>query len=221
MIRASRALAARVEGLTLGAFRLTKRLPVAAGIGGGSSDAAAALRLLARANDLDLDDKRLRSAAADTGADIPVCLDASARVMTGVGYRLGPPIRLPPLPALIVNPGTPLETRAVFARMALPPGWTNIAGSHPRIESHQSAADVLVALKRGRNDMEDAACVLAPVVSHVLAVLGAAPGCRLARMSGSGATCFGLFNDCRAVTRAKKAILAVHPEWWVKSTILG
>ena len=220
VMRASRALAARVDGLTLGAFHLTKRLPVAAGIGGGSSDAAAALRLLARANDLDLDDRRLRSAAAETGADIPVCLDAVARVMTGVGDRLGPPITLPPLPALIVNPGVPLETRAVFARMALEPGWSNISGKHPHIDGRESATDMLLALKRGRNDMEDAACVLAPVVSDVLAVLGAAPGCRLARMSGSGATCFGLFVDCRAAARAKKTIRAVHPGWWIRSTIL-
>ena len=221
VIRASRALAARVAGLRLGAFHLTKRLPVAAGIGGGSSDAAAALRLLARVNNIESDDQRLRLAAADTGADVPVCLDATARIMTGVGDRLGPPIKLPPLPALIVNPGTPLETRAVFSRLALAPGWSNIAGAHPTIVSRQTSADVLLALKRGRNDMEDAACLLAPVVSDVLAVLGAAPGCRLARMSGSGATCFGLFVDCRAAARAKKTILGVHPGWWVKSTMLG
>ena len=221
VVKASRALAARIDGLTLGAFHLTKRLPVAAGIGGGSSDAAAALRLLARANNLAADDPRIRSAAADTGADIPVCLGAVARMMSGVGDKLGAPIKLPTLPALIVNPGLPLETRRVFTRMALPPGWTNIAGAHPPINSDQSFADLLQTLKRGRNDMEDAACSLAPIVSDVLAVLGAAPGCRLARMSGSGATCFGLFVDCRAAARAKKAILAAHPGWWVKSTILG
>ena len=221
VMRAARALAARVDGLGLGAFTLTKRLPVAAGIGGGSSDAAAALRLLARANGLALDDPRVVAAAAATGADIPVCLAASARMMRGVGDRLGPPIRLPPLPALIVNPGVPLETKSVFGRMDLAPGWTTTASAHPMIADGTPPDAIFTALKRGRNDMEDAACVLVPVVSDVLAVLGAARGCRLARMSGSGATCFGLFTDCRAVAKAKAAITRVHPGWWAKSTMLG
>jgi 4-diphosphocytidyl-2-C-methyl-D-erythritol kinase len=221
VIRVSRALAARVPGLTLGAFHLLKRLPVAAGIGGGSSDAAAALRLLCRANDLAIDDPRVVEAAAQTGADIPVCLAATARMMSGVGEILGPVLALPPLPALIVNPGVPLETKAVFKRMDLAPGWRTTASAHPAIVDDQAPATVFALLKRGRNDMEDAACVLAPVVSDVLAVLGAAPGCRLTRMSGSGATCFGLFSDCKAAGRARKAILRVHPNWWVKSTMLG
>ncbi len=222
VLRAARALAARVPDLQLGAFTLTKRLPVAAGIGGGSSDAAAALRLLARANGIAIDDPRVIEAATVTGADIPVCLAARARMMRGVGDRLGPLLDLPPLPALVVNPGVPLETKAVFARMGLEPGWTSIASAHAPLTSGGETADTMfAALKRGRNDMEDAACVLAPIVSDVLAVLGAARGCRLARMSGSGATCFGLFTDCRAVARAKQAIAAVHPGWWAKSTMLG
>lgn len=221
VLRAARNLAGRVDGLTLGAFALIKRLPVAAGIGGGSSDAAAALRLLARANGLAPDDPRLLAAAAETGADIPVCLGATARMMSGVGDRLGPPLRLPPLPALVVNPGVPLETRGVFKRMDLQLGWTTLASAHPLLRDAEPHAELLRALKRGRNDMEDAACVLAPVVSDVLAVLGAAPGCGLARMSGSGATCFGLFADCRTAARAKAAIGRAHPAWWVKSTMLG
>ncbi|VVB43324.1 4-diphosphocytidyl-2-C-methyl-D-erythritol kinase [Beijerinckiaceae bacterium RH AL1] len=221
VIRAARALARRVDGLELGAFHLVKRLPVAAGIGGGSSDAAAALRLLARHNGLALDDARIMAAAAETGADIPVCLAASARMMRGIGDELGPVLKLPPLPALIVNPGVPLETRAVFTRMDLPPGWRTTASAHPAFADGTAADAVFTALRRGRNDLEDPACVLAPVVSDVLAVLGAAPGCKLARMSGSGATCFGLFADCRAAARAKKAIQRVHPGWWVKTTMLG
>ncbi len=219
--RVARALASRVPDLQVGHFHLTKRLPVAAGIGGGSSDAAAALRLLARLNGLAADDPRLTAAAAENGADIPVCLGATARMMSGVGDRLGPPIKLPPLPALVVNPGVPLETKAVFRRMELPAGWRNHASAHPVLGAGEAPDAFFAALRRGRNDMEDAACVLAPVVSDVLAVLSAAPGCRLARMSGSGATCFALFADCRQAGRAKKAITRVHPEWWVKSTILG
>ena len=221
VLRAARALAERVEGLARGRFRLVKRLPVAAGIGGGSSDAAAALRLLARLNGLPVDDPRLLAAATATGADIPVCLGATARMMTGTGATLGEPLRLPPLPALIVNPGVPLETRAVFARMGLAPGEATSGSAHPSIVAGQGADAVFAALKRGRNDMEDAACVLAPVVGHVLAVLGAARGCRLARMSGSGATCFALFSDCRAAGRAGKAIRQAHPGWWVRAAMLG
>ncbi len=221
VIRAAQDLAARIVGLTLGTFYLAKRLPVAAGIGGGSSDAAAALRLLARANGIHVDDPRLHEAAAATGADVPVCLGATARVMTGIGATLGPPVRLPALPALVVNPGVPLETRSVFKRMGLPPGWTSIAPAHPRFEPGLTSGDLLRALARGRNDMEDAACVLAPVVSDVLAVLSAAPGCRLARMSGSGATCFGLFGDCRAAARAARRIRLTHRTWWVKGAMLG
>lgn len=219
--RVARSLAARIPGLRLGAFHLLKRLPVAAGIGGGSSDAAAALRLLARLNDLSLEDPRLVAAAAENGADIPVCLQAKARMMRGVGDELGDPIRLPPLPALIVNPGVPLETKAVFKRMELPAGWRNSASAHPPIQADHAPGDLFAALRRGRNDMEDAACVLAPVISDVLAVLSAAPGCRLARMSGSGATCFALFADCRQAGRAKKAIARVHPGWWIKAAMLG
>ena len=221
VIRAARALAKRVDELALGAFHLVKRLPVAAGIGGGSSDAAAALRLLARLNGLALDDARVMAAAAETGADVSVCLAASARMMRGIGDELGPVLALPPLPALIVNPGVPLETRAVFTRMDLAVGWRTSASAHPAFADGDSADSVFTALRRGRNDLEDPACVLAPVVSDVLAVLGAAPGCKLARMSGSGATCFGLFSDCRAAARAKKAIRRVHPGWWVKTTMLG
>ena len=221
VIRVTRALARRIEGLKTGTFHLVKRLPVAAGIGGGSSDAAAALRLLARLNDLALDDPRVVAAAAETGADIPVCLAATARMMSGVGDRLGPILALPPLPALVVNPGVPLETKAVFKRMDLPAGWTTNASAHPAIVDGAAPDAVFTLLRRGRNDMEDAACVLAPVVSDVLAVLGAAPGCRLARMSGSGATCFGLFTSCRTAGRAKKAIQRAHPGWWVKTTMLG
>ena len=122
----------RVEGLRLGAFHLVKNLPVAAGIGGGSSDAAAALRLLARANGIALDDPRLIEAAAATGSDVPVCLAAKARMMTGVGENLGPVLDLPPLPTLIVNPRQALATKDVFARMNISPGRTRALPRIPR-----------------------------------------------------------------------------------------
>jgi 4-diphosphocytidyl-2-C-methyl-D-erythritol kinase len=221
VMKAALALASRVENLKLGAFHLVKRLPVAAGIGGGSSDAAAALRLIAGLNHLSLDDERVKEAALACGADVPVCLAARARIMTGIGEKLGPPLDLPPLPALIVNPGQPLETKAVFARMNVKPGSETGFGPHPRVASGLDFAALQALLRKGRNDMEAAACVLAPIVAQVLAILSAAPGCRLARMSGSGATCFALFSECGGVVRAKKAILAAHPDWWAKATILN
>jgi 4-diphosphocytidyl-2-C-methyl-D-erythritol kinase len=221
VIKAARQLAERVEGLRVGAFTLVKTLPVAAGIGGGSSDAAAALRLLARLNALASDDPCLFEAARATGADVPVCLAAKARMMRGIGEKLGPVLDLPPLPALIVNPRQPLETKPVFEFMKIAPGSETHFGPHPKIASDMSYDALVAALRKGRNDMEDAASVLAPIVAKVLAILTAAPGCRVARMSGSGATCFALFDNCRAVGRARKAIAEAHPDWWVKATLLN
>jgi 4-diphosphocytidyl-2-C-methyl-D-erythritol kinase len=218
--RADRALRAEKRGLRTGAFHLVKRLPVAAGIGGGSADAAAALRLLAAANGLALDDPALSAAARTTGADVPVCVVPRARMMTGAGEKLGHAIRLPPLFAVLVNPRVPVETRAVFQKLGLKPGESFGYGPHPAINSNMDFESLLRALKKGRNDMEDAACVLTPIVGHVLAVLSGARGCRLARMSGSGATCFALFETCRQAGAAARAIAQGHPEWWVKATLL-
>ncbi|MGO9672799.1 MAG: 4-(cytidine 5'-diphospho)-2-C-methyl-D-erythritol kinase [Methylocella sp.] len=221
VLRAARNFGAAFPQAALGAFHLVKRLPVAAGIGGGSSDAAAALRLLARANGVALDDQRLFEAARETGADVPVCLDARARMMRGLGEELDALLKLPPLVALIVNPGVPLETKAVFARMGLAPSAETGFGPHPKVAPGMAGEELIASLSKGRNDMEAAACRLAPIIGDVLAVLSAAPGCRLARMSGSGATCFALFRDCKAAARARKAILRAHSGWWVKSCVLN
>lgn len=220
VLRAARRLAERIEGLRLGAFRLEKRLPVAAGIGGGSSDAAAALRLLAHANGLSADDPRLLDAARATGSDVPVCLAGRARMMRGAGESLGPLIGLPILPAVLINPGVAVETRPVFARLGLQPGERLAAGAHPEIPEGVPAQTLLTLLEKGRNDLEDAACLQAPVIVDVLAVLRAARGCRLARMSGSGATCFAIFATPMAAAKAARAIRAQHPDWWVKTAAL-
>jgi 4-diphosphocytidyl-2-C-methyl-D-erythritol kinase len=221
VLRAAHHFAKRFPGARLGAFHLVKRLPVAAGLGGGSSDAAAALRLLARANRVALDNPLLFDASKATGADVPVCLMRRARMMRGVGDELGPLIALPPLLGLLVNPGEPVETKAVFARMKIAPGEATGFGGHPEFYPNMPAEALAAALRKGRNDMEAAACLLAPLIGDVLAVLSAAPGCRLARMSGSGATCFALFKDCRSAARAKKAILRAHPYWWAKTCVLS
>src|ERR1700748_1617207 len=120
VLKAARALAERVERLKLGRFTLSKRLPVAAGLGGGSADAAAALRLLARANDLAPDDPRLMQAARATGADVPVCLDPRPRFMRGIGDVLSDPLDLPRLFAVLLNPGVSVATKDVFAALAVP-----------------------------------------------------------------------------------------------------
>ena len=220
VLKAARALADRVPGLVLGTFHLLKRLPVAAGIGGGSSDAAATLRLLAQANGLAPDDPRIFDAAKATGADVPVCLDPQARMMRGIGEQLGAPMQLPPLMAVLVNPGVKVETRDVFRTMNLKAGQDSSLPAHPPLAAGCARETLIGGLRRARNDMEDAAGVIAPVIGDVLAVLSAARGCRLARMSGSGATCFGLFDTCRSAAQALKVIRRDHPGWWAKATVL-
>ena len=140
--------------------------------------------------------------------------------MRGVGERLGPALDLPPLAALLVNPGVHLDTRQVFGKLGLKPGEGNDRPAHPDIPGGCAAPALHGLLRRTRNDMEDAAGVLVPVIGDVLAVLSAAQGVRLVRMSGSGTTCFAVFDDCRAASRAAKTVRRGHPDWWVKSTIL-
>ncbi len=220
VLRAARNLGKRIDGLKAGAFALTKYLPVAAGVGGGSSDAAAALRLLACLNGIALDDERLMDAARETGADVPVCLDPAARMMTGAGETLGPKLALAPIPAVLVNPRVAVETRAVFAKLGLKPGDSYGFGKHPAVESGMGADALFGALKKGRNDLEDPAGVIAREIVAVLAVLGAARGAKLARMSGSGATCFALFADRHQAARAARVIRRDHPNWWARATLL-
>lgn len=221
--KAARALAARVPGLRAGAFRLEKNLPVAAGLGGGSADAAAALRLLAQANRLAPDDPRLRDAARATGADVLVCLDPRPRLMRGIGEILSAPLPLPRRSALLVNPGVAVPTKLVFS------GWQ--PSENPRRAS-QAAADFAVSpkmqgeqlldwLARQANDLEAPAIALAPAIAEVLASLRAAAGCRLARMSGSGATCFALFSSVGETASAGESLRAKFPDWWISETVLG
>lgn len=219
VLRAARALGARVPGLEVGAFRLVKHLPAAAGIGGGSSDAAAALRLLARLNGLVSDDPALLAAASATGADVPVCLDPRARFMRGIGHSIGPALGLAPLAAVLVNPGVAVPTPDVFRRLARPLGLLD-ASDHPAIEPGRPSGDIIAALASARNDLEPPALALAPAIGEALSLLGSAEGCRLARMSGSGATVFGLFDDRRAATAAARAVRAARTAWWVRATVL-
>ena len=224
VLKAARALAERIAGLTLGSFALSKRLPVAAGLGGGSADAAAALRLLARANGIALDDSRLMQAAQATGADVPVCLDPKPRLMRGVGDVLSDPLDLPRLFAVLVNPGVAVSTRDVFAALNLASRPTSGGGSSSPLvlEGWGGEPTALVtALAKDRNDLEAPAIELEPAIAEVLSVLHELPGCRLARMSGSGATCFGLFPTNAAATAAARTLRVGYPQWWVRATVLG
>jgi 4-diphosphocytidyl-2-C-methyl-D-erythritol kinase len=216
VLKAAHALAERVAGLRLGRFTLSKRLPVAAGLGGGSADAAAALRLLARANALAPDDPRLMQAARATGADVPVCLDPHTRLMRGIGDILSDPLDLPRLFALLVNPGVAVATADVFAALAAPPAGQTAPAAQPL-----GPAALLAEIASGRNDLEAPAIELEPAIADVLAVLRKLPGCRLARMSGSGPTCFGLFDSRRAASAAARTLRVGYPAWWVRATVLG
>jgi 4-diphosphocytidyl-2-C-methyl-D-erythritol kinase len=223
VLKAEQALRAEIAGLRSGRFHLVKRLPVASGIGGGSADAAAALRLLARLNGLPPTHPALLAAAGRVGADVPVCLEARARVMAGIGERLGPPLRLPRLFALLVNPGVAVETAPVFRALGLQPGQDHADAQRtagPDAYAATTPAALIAALSEAGNDLEAPARKVAPMVATVLAELAALPGCRLARMSGSGATCFALFDDCRASAEAGKQLARQQPGWWVKPTVL-
>jgi 4-diphosphocytidyl-2-C-methyl-D-erythritol kinase len=228
VLKAARALAERAEGLKLGHFALSKRLPVAAGLGGGSTDAAAALRLLARHNRIAPDDARMIAAARATGADVPVCLDPQPRMMCGIGELLSQPLRLPALPALLINPRVSVATRDVFAALNAGPvgqqlsagiveeGWGGGGSAQP-----PSRDAVIAFVSRHGNDLEAAAITLHPAIAQALAALRALAGCRLARMSGSGASCFGLFDSRRAAAAAARVLRLEHPQWWIRPTVLG
>jgi 4-diphosphocytidyl-2-C-methyl-D-erythritol kinase len=222
VLKAACRLAEAVPGLAVGRFSLHKRLPVAAGIGGGSSDAAGALRLLARLNALAPDHPALLAAARATGADVPVCLDPRARMMRGAGEAVGPALPLPALPAVLINPGVPVETAPVFRALGLAVGETNPAAAvpHPEVEGVRDPSDLLDRIGPARNDLEAPALTVAPVIGETLAALRAQAGCRLARMSGSGATVFGLFGHRSQAARAARAIAAASPGWWVRATML-
>jgi 4-diphosphocytidyl-2-C-methyl-D-erythritol kinase len=223
VLKAARALAERVEGLKLGRFALAKRLPVAAGLGGGSSDAAAALRLLARANRIAIDDPRLLDAARATGADVPVCLNPRPRVMRGIGDILSRPLALPKLPAVLVNPRVAVPTKDVFTALRAHLDARQDAENGADFESAKRlrAKALIDALVSERNDLEAPAIAIAPAIAEVLADLRAIRSCRLARMSGSGATCFGLFATAPAAAAAARMLRAKHPNWWVRATRLG
>ena len=219
MLRAARLLAEHTGTDRGAALFLEKTLPVAAGIGGGSADAAAALRLLARLNELSFDDARLAEVALLTGADVPVCLSSHACDVTGVGEGLLP-LALPKLPAVLVNPNVPVATKDVFQALGLRNGEllvgaTDVLEAPVWPDEGASIADWIAALSAVGNDLEAPAKRIQPLIGDVLQALGETQGALLARMSGSGATCFALFASATDAQAAANKIAAARPGWWV------
>jgi len=214
--RAAHALAERAQRPLSGRLTLTKRLPVSSGIGGGSADAAACLRLLARCWQLTAD---LSDLALTLGADVPVCLRGQAARMTGIGETVTPLPTPPALPVLLVNPGVAIATPAVFRARAAA-GTAFSAPLPPPSAWPQDAAGLAALMQQGGNDLAAAARQLSPIIDMVLAALAACPGSAGAAMSGSGATCFALFQDSTACTDAAQAIKLCHSGWWVMPTVL-
>lgn len=210
VIRAARALATATGRPAAAQLRLTKRLPVASGIGGGSADAAATLHALARLWRLDLDTKALAAIGLALGADVPVCVHGRSAFFAGIGECVTPAPPLPPAWLVLANPGIALPTPQVFKARS---GGFSEAGRFAAAPA--SAAELALVLATRGNDLSAAAVCLAPVIGAVLAALKAVPGALLARMSGSGATCFALFADAPAAQAAAAALRARHPDWWV------
>lgn len=225
VFKAAKLLADAVPNLKLGAFALDKVLPVAAGIGGGSADAAAALRLLARLNNLSLDDPRLQEVALATGADVPVCLFSRACDMTGVGEQLLP-LALPSMPCVMVNPRVPVATKDVFRELGLRNGEllvgaTDVLEASAWPEQGGSIADWVDVLETVANDLEAPALRIEPVIGDVLEALRDSAGVKLARMSGSGATCFAIYGAAAEAHAAAENIRRDHPGWWVHAGTLS
>lgn len=225
VLKAAQLLGESVPDLRVGSFVLEKVLPVAAGIGGGSADAAAALRLLARLNSLALDDERLLEVALMTGADVPVCLVSQSCDMTGVGETLLP-LSLPRMPCVMVNPRVPVSTKDVFAELGLRNGEllvgaTDVFRGTAWPEAGASLEDWVEALAVESNDLEVPATRIQPVIGEVITALNAANGAWLARMSGSGATCFAIFENTADAHRAAQKIQRDRPQWWVHAGVLS
>lgn len=194
---------------------LEKRLPVASGIGGGSADAAAALRALARHWRFDVTTDEIRVIAAELGADVPMCLDGRPLVASGVGDRLAPLAAFPFLSMVLVNPGVAVATADVFRaleRRDNPP--------LPALPDEIDRPGLSAWLEATRNDLEAPARAIAPAIGDALAALADA-GATFVRMSGSGATCFGLYPGMQDARRAADALLRRRPGWWVEATLCG
>jgi 4-diphosphocytidyl-2-C-methyl-D-erythritol kinase len=205
--------------LRIGAVHLHKNLPVAAGLGSGSADAAALLRAVRRANPERTAAIDWLDIAARLGADVPVCFHDGPALMWGKGERTAPLRSLPALDAVLVNPRRPLATGSVFAGLGRGPVPAD--ASAPTPPAFADLAGLLDYVRARGNDLEAPALALLPAIGEIKALLAAQPDCRFAAMSGSGPTCFGLFSSPDAARAAAAAVAAAKPAWWVEPTVLA
>ncbi|MEM7652789.1 MAG: 4-(cytidine 5'-diphospho)-2-C-methyl-D-erythritol kinase [Pseudomonadota bacterium] len=201
-------------------LRLTKSLPVAAGVGGGSADAAATLRALCRLWEVTPEPELLHGLATRLGADVPVCLESQTAYVAGIGEEITPLPSLPSAPALLINPNLPVSTAAVFRARTGPfsaPGACDLR----RLQQISSGSDLARVVGTLRNDLDPPARKTEPAIGDVLGAVRACAGVTLARMSGSGATCFGLFDSIESRDAAAETLKSNRPDWWVMATHLG
>ena len=212
VLRAANQLARKFDRRGGAEIHLDKNLPVSSGIGGGSADAAATLRALEMMWNLGTDAGCLADIGLALGADVPVCLYGEPALMSGIGETVEPVSRLPDCSLVLVNAGEPVSTPEVFAQRT---GDFSPSGSWPLTTSYK---DFVAALAARRNDLSDAAIDVAPSIGEALGGLGQSAGCDLARLSGSGGTCFGLYRDMAAARSAAAEISERNPHWWVVAT---
>lgn len=194
---------------------LEKNLPVASGLGGGSADAAATLRGLNLLWDLGQSNEQLMALGASLGSDVPVCVLSRPAMMEGRGEVVTPVEPLPQLTMVLVNPAVMLPTVDVFSRVTARSGVDQMQRPPKRLDGLH---DVTAYLTGARNDLEAPACALAPIIDDVLDALSGRPGCALVQMSGSGPSCFGLFESRQFALNAAEDIAHAHPKWWVRVT---
>lgn len=190
-------------------FKLIKNLPVASGLGGGTADAAAAVRLMDRVYGIDE-----KTPIHKLGADVSVCFLSQTCWMEGIGHQLTPLPEQGQLPAILINPHVHISTGAIFKQF-------DILGESTEFLKKRDGDTVLDIAKAGRNDLQNVAVRLAPIIQTVLDKIESQNGCQLARMSGSGATCFGIFATRLEAEQAAHALKEHHPDWWCVSTLLG
>lgn len=213
VLKSAKLLAKTCNRKPLAAITLKKNLPVAAGIGGGSTDAAATLKALIKLWNLKVPDPLLYEIALNLGADVPSCLKAKPVQVSGIGEILTPAPDLPTLFLVLVNPNRPVFTPDVFKLRK-----SVFSQPNPFTQKMTDFEDFIKALSVRQNDLSDAACQIEPAVAEILQVLNEYPSCRLARMSGSGGTCFGVFSTEREASLCCKNLHKMRPDWWILNT---
>ena len=220
VVKAARLFGEQLHVPTGGSISLQKNLPVSAGIGGGSADAAATLNALQKVCTSPLEESQLRDLAVRLGADVPMCLTPTAQMISGIGEVCQSVDDFAPLPALLVNPGVGVSTAAIFRDLGALELPVEHVCQQPRIPNLSTLAKTLEYVQAHRNDLEEPALRNAPIIAEVLKAIDADECCHLARMSGSGATCFGLYESVEAAGEAAQKISKDHPGWWVVATVL-